>query len=200
MAQLAPEFGTVMLNTTQEDAMPANETKKAPKTSTAKSRSPAQARSSALPVAKVALIVGKDDFRNVLVAGESTVATMKTVFTPGQVTAEEQVDRVWVRDQVLHIRRPGAQLLFKVKSRKKGEILIPLGIAFWRLRGSRKDRAALVNFKDATILRKGSCLYATDSFKDTGKPDKYKFSIMIQRLNDGAIGIIDPPIEHEDEI
>jgi hypothetical protein len=98
---------------------------------------------------------------------------------------------------LLRVKFPGATIRFTVKS----DEYYPVGIAFWLREGVAKPNdeqsLGLSNFDPSRIRRLGHVLYITDTFKDEKPYDRYKFSVIIQRASDGAIGIIDPGIVHE---
>lgn len=102
----------------------------------------------------------------------------------------------------LRIRPGGATIHFAIVTPSGGaKAYYPVGIAF--VRNSKpgyhrkdKDRIGRLNFLQSQIRPEGNCLYITDSFKDETHDDRYKFSVIIQRVRDGAIGIIDPGIDH----
>jgi hypothetical protein len=97
----------------------------------------------------------------------------------------------------LRIKAPGATIRFTVTP---GEYY-PIGIAFWLLEGASKPsvnaRLGLLDIEPCEIRRFGHVLYITDTFKNQEPYARYKFSVIIQRANDGALGIIDPDIIHE---
>ena len=97
----------------------------------------------------------------------------------------------------LKIKSPGATIRFTLKS----DEFYPVGIAFLLREGvarpNDEQKLGLLNFDQSKIRRFGHVQYITDTFKDEKPYDRYKFSVIIQRASDGAIGIIDPGIEHE---
>jgi hypothetical protein len=103
---------------------------------------------------------------------------------------------------VLRVTGGGATFRFWIGSKIRKETFYPLGIAFRRRnnRGrdnDKKDTLGRKNFSFASMHLWGRAMYITDSFKDCGSNDRYKFSVIIQRQHDGAIGIIDPDLEHD---
>lgn len=102
----------------------------------------------------------------------------------------------------LNIAKGGATICFWIKSADPGYNYFPLGIAFKRWKDSaprnkKKDTLGRTNFSFASMHLYGRSLYITDNFNDCGADDRYKFSVIIQRQHDGAIGIIDPPLDHD---
>jgi hypothetical protein len=97
----------------------------------------------------------------------------------------------------LKIGSPGATLRFTVSP----DAYYPVGISFLLLEGVAKPddqaRLGLLNFDQSQIRRLDHVLYVTDTFNDEIPYDRYKFSVIIQRARDGALGIIDPDIVHE---
>jgi hypothetical protein len=103
----------------------------------------------------------------------------------------------------LFIRVGGASLRFKIVSLEE-EVYFPLCLSFVRKSGGAKGdgvrgRLGILNFAQAKLCPSGETLDVTDHFKDGGAGDIYLFGVVIQRGSDGALGIIDPPIEHEDQ-
>lgn len=102
----------------------------------------------------------------------------------------------------LRVKGGGATFCFQIRSKDRKHQYFPLGIAFRRRnnRGPDNDKEDILgrrNFSFASMHLFGRSLFITDSFKDCGQGDRYKFSVIIQRQHDGAIGIIDPDIIHE---
>jgi hypothetical protein len=97
----------------------------------------------------------------------------------------------------LHIKSKGATIRLTVRPAR----YYPVGIAFKLLKGvpnpNAHARIGFLNFEQSRTPRDPQSLFITDHFKDKGSDDQYKFSVIIQRVSDGAIGIIDPPIIHE---
>jgi hypothetical protein len=102
----------------------------------------------------------------------------------------------------LTLKGGGATLCFQIASKDPKVQYYPLGIAFRRRKSPVPDNdpddlLGRKNFSFGTMHLFGRSLYITDHFKDCGPGDRYKFSVIIQRQHDGAIGIIDPPLDHE---
>jgi hypothetical protein len=165
-----------------------------------------QAIVSALRIAKVKFTVNADSFKDVLSSPpgqNNTVAAM---------AMEDDHNRVRVEDPgapakpTLKIKPGGATIQFKILGGDDGrdeDAYVPIGIAFVR-KGENtaeagEDRLGELNFAQSKVFREGNCLYVTDEFKDVEADDRYEFSVIIQDTKTGAIGIIDPPIEHEPE-
>ena len=128
--------------------------------------------------------------KNSLRSGRGTTATM---------TMNGTYDHVWIDDtkpNTLVIQRPGATVRFTVTP----DGYYPVGIAFLLLAGvanpDDEQRLGLLNFDQSKIRRFGHVLYFTDVFLDKNADHRYKFSVIIQRASDGALGIIDPEIVH----
>ena len=103
--------------------------------------------------------------------------------------------------QILPVKGGGATFCFRIRSKNRSHTYYPLGIAFRRRnnRGRDNDKGDILgrkNFSFASMHLWGRSLYITDNFKDCGQGDRYKFSIIIQRQHDAAIGIIDPDLVH----
>ncbi|HTX64421.1 MAG TPA: hypothetical protein VMD31_01500 [Opitutaceae bacterium] len=95
-----------------------------------------------------------------------------------------------------------ATICFEVKSKVRGEQFLPVGIAFRRQPhpasgGAPADPLARDTFSYASLHMSGRQLKITDHFRQGGPRIRYKFSVIIQRRHDGALGIIDPDIINE---
>jgi hypothetical protein len=102
----------------------------------------------------------------------------------------------------LKVKGNGATICFQIKSKNPRHKYFPLGIAFRRRtnRGPNDNRDDILGRKDfsfGSMHLFGRSLYITDHFRNCGAGRRYKFSVLIQREHDGAIGIIDPGIENE---
>jgi hypothetical protein len=99
--------------------------------------------------------------------------------------------------QLISVNAPGAILQFVVEP----NLYLPIGISFWMLPTDAKvgaeQKAGLVDFEDPQIQRRGRTISINDRFKSGGPYFIYKFSMVIQRLSDGKLGIVDPGIENE---
>jgi hypothetical protein len=102
------------------------------------------------------------------------------------------------KPDTLLIKPKGATILFTITP----DDYYPVGITFIMGKGeptaSDQKRLGFLNFDQrqyrANELRHS--LQITDCYKDRRHDDRYKFSVIIQRVKDGAIGIIDPDIVH----
>jgi hypothetical protein len=157
---------------------------------------------SALPTATLTLTVGK--FVDVL-ASTAPAHRRNTECTVEMTTGHPRV--VMGADgqkklPSIKVKGGKARLCFKLKSKNPEHRYFPLGIAFLR-RGKINASDAIsdvlgrddFSFDSVRLSRRS--LFITDSFKDCGPHGSYKFSVIIQREHDGAIGIIDPGIENE---
>jgi len=172
-------------------------------TSTRDARTKAAARvvGNALKTAHITLTVTK--FVDVLTSEDprnqrNTECDMTPEKRPATVT---KLAAAPGKAQTLQVRGGGATFAFWVKSKDRKYSYYPIGIAFRRRnnRGPDNDKNDTLgrrNFSFASMHLWGRTLYITDSFRDCGQGDRYKFSIIIQRQQDGAIGIIDPSIVH----
>lgn len=118
------------------------------------------------------------------------------------MTMPQKDPRAHIQDENIYIKRPGAPLRFSVTSADVSkERYFPVGIAFVRdgaCSGGDEQRLGLLNFLEKNTRTEGRKLLITDSYNEQVKC-RYKFSVVIQRGSDGAIGIIDPGIIHEDD-
>lgn len=101
------------------------------------------------------------------------------------------------KPDTLRIKPKGATIRFTIKP----DDYFPIGIAFQLVSGvpdpDTLDRLGTLNFEQAQMPRTPHTLCITDSFKDEDGDNRYKFSVIVQRASDCAIGIIDPGIEHD---
>lgn len=130
--------------------------------------------------------------KNSLCSGRGTTATVT-------MSETNHNDLVWTdetKPNTLVIKRPGATVRFTVTPDR----YYPLGIAFLLRAGvtnpNDEQRLGLLNFDQSKIRRFGHVLYFTDAFLDEKADHRYEFFVIIQRASDGALGIIDPGIEH----
>jgi hypothetical protein len=108
---------------------------------------------------------------------------------------------VSIKDDVVYVRPPGAIIRFTITS-AAGDIekYYPAGITFVREgkhRISHEHRLGRNNFLQRKIFMDGRSLTLTGSYKHGEQGVRFKFSVIIQRGSDGAIGIIDPGIESD---
>ncbi|HEY4301826.1 MAG TPA: hypothetical protein VGM73_13195 [Candidatus Didemnitutus sp.] len=101
----------------------------------------------------------------------------------------------------LIVRRPGGLIRFTIASATDDRArYYPVGITFLR-EGARSSsdtqRLGFLNFPQARTEVDGATLLIADTYRDPAKRVRYKFSVVIQRGADGAIGIIDPGIVHD---
>jgi hypothetical protein len=157
-------------------------------------------KSSYIPVAPITLTV--TDFRDVENTAEEERGTVHRMEL--EVDKHPRVSRDPNDASTLKIRKGDARLRFTIKSedkRDKKATFYPVGIAF-RLRGAgdgkKLDRIGRATFWRKPLTFDGRSLTVYDDFSDVGPRKNFKFSVIIQRDTDGAIGIIDPGIEHED--
>jgi hypothetical protein len=120
----------------------------------------------------------------------NTVAVMKMKRHHSRVGIDsEDPNTIWIKPH-------GATIRFTIKPAG----YFPIGIAFKLLKGQPNpndlQRIGYLNFEQARMPRDAHTLSITDSYKDDGDDDRYKFSVIIQQMSDGAIGIIDPDIKH----
>jgi len=100
--------------------------------------------------------------------------------------------------ELLRIKPKGATLLFRITP----DEYCPVGITFsmWGKRKPTADdqkRLRTLNFAQMKIRPDERSLQVTDYFKAIGRDARYKFSVVILRVKDGAIGIIDPGAVNE---
>ena len=160
----------------------------------------------ALKPAEVALDV--IEFKDVLANGGSVAkrrSFLKKVFySPRGSTARMTVSKPHPRVRIdskepaiLKVKAPGATIRFTVSP----DEYYAIGISFLLLEGLSNPgvsaKLGLLDIEPCKIHRFGHVLYVTDTFKNRKPFAKYKFSIIIQRASDGALGIIDPGIEHD---
>jgi hypothetical protein len=158
-----------------------------------------------LQIAKVKLTVNDAAFQDVLNPSNgrsNTVADMDWE-DEGKKHNRVRIEKpVGADNTALFVKPGGATIRFKIVSAGGQDTYYPLGIAFVRKNEDQANeqdpnRLGRLNFEQSQIRPEDDCIFVTDGFKDDGEPDEYKFSIIIQRKSDGAIGIIDPDIIHE---
>jgi len=109
--------------------------------------------------------------------------------------------RVSLKDDTLVVKYPGATLRLTIASTADDKtIYFPAGVTF--VREDSKDLTVAERLGQKDILQRrimidGQTLTFTDRFKRGKESVRYKFSVIIQRGSDGAIGIIDPGIEND---
>ena len=110
-------------------------------------------------------------------------------------------DLVRIKDNVIYVKAPGAAIRFILGAAAGAkENYFPNGITFLR-RSKRNEndeqRLGLLNFPQADTRVAGRTLVVNYRTLDDPLKLRYKFSVVVQRGSDGAIGIIDPDIEHD---
>lgn len=107
--------------------------------------------------------------------------------------------RVSLKDDTLFVDAPGAAIRLTIASSPKDKVnYYPAGITFVREANRSGSDALLLGQKEflqRKIIIDGQTLTFTNRFKKSKDSVRYKFSVIIQRGVDGAIGIIDPGIE-----
>lgn len=117
--------------------------------------------------------------------------------------------RVLVKGDVIYVKGPKTTIRFTIAN-SSGEKtnFYPTGITFLLQsseRVSRDDdceisedeRLGLLNFPQRKFRYDRQRLSITDAYRDGTETVRYKFSLLIQRGLDGAIGVIDPIIVHD---
>jgi hypothetical protein len=134
-------------------------------------------------------------FREVLAPGKTSPCTTYTM------DLARKDPRAYIKGDDLYIKGPGAGIRFTLASSAADKkSYYPIGIAFVRestRNESDAQRLGFLNFPQSETRMKGRTLSILDTFKDRSKRIRFKFSVIIQRGSDGAIGIIDPGIVHE---
>lgn len=109
--------------------------------------------------------------------------------------------RVSLKDDTLVVKAPGAAVRLTIAAPAKDKIkYYPAGITFVREDSEKLDEARRLGRPDLLqrrIVIDGQTLTFSDRFKKGAGNVLYKFSVIIQRGSDGAIGIIDPGIEND---
>ena len=109
--------------------------------------------------------------------------------------------RVSLKDDTLFVNAPGVTIRLTIASSAGDKIkYYPAGITFVREESECLSEVELLgrkNFQQRRIVIDGQTLTFTDRFKKGKDKILYKFSVIIQRGVDGAIGIIDPGILHD---
>ncbi|HVT74406.1 MAG TPA: hypothetical protein VHD61_14825 [Lacunisphaera sp.] len=148
------------------------------------------------------VVVHVTKFNNILIA-EGPPAKRNTENTMEMIDGKDH-PRVRRHDGKLKIRPGGATIRFHLTP----DDYYPIGISFMRMADpsdpdaaefTPTERLGTLNFGQVKICPVEHTLDVTDHFKDEEEDDQYKFSLIIQEAKTGAIGIIDPIIEHEGE-
>lgn len=154
----------------------------------------------AMKPAVVTLTVDDRCFRKILKPTlQKGSLTVQDPNTKATMTVSDH-PRVYIRPgqpERLRIKRGGATIRLKIEP----DDYYPIGVAFQLKDGqanrNQQDRIGLLNFESSHMPMDKQTLLITDRFKDADSDDLYKFSVIIQRVMDGEIGIIDPDIVHE---
>jgi hypothetical protein len=108
--------------------------------------------------------------------------------------------RAFVKGDVLIIRCPNTSVRFALRGTGASrDRYYPLGISFLRENdpeGSDDYRLGFQTFPQAETQPDGTTITILDTYKESAAGARFKFSLFIQRGSDGALGIIDPSIEH----
>jgi hypothetical protein len=111
--------------------------------------------------------------------------------------------RVSLQNDTVFVRAPGAVIRLTVASSAGDkERYYPAGITFVRENGrdlSDALRLGRPDFRQDRIVLDGRALTFADRFAKGKVNIRYKFSLILQRGSDGAIGIVDPGIENDSE-
>jgi hypothetical protein len=129
-------------------------------------------------------------------------AVASGAFTKCKVALSEKTGRVESGpngDHTIHDCARGP-VVFKVRISPKGAYL-PAGVAFEHtkaLKGSRrmKSRHVRENFPSGKVSLRGGVLEFTDECRPITAGHSFEYYVLIQR-RDGALGIIDPGIQHQ---
>jgi hypothetical protein len=109
--------------------------------------------------------------------------------------------RVSLKDDTILVKSPGAVIRLTITSPAKDKTkYYPAGITFVREDSdglSEAERLGRPDLLQRRIVIDGQTLTFTDRFKKGKENIRYKFSVILQRGSDGAIGIIDPGIEND---
>jgi hypothetical protein len=107
--------------------------------------------------------------------------------------------RAFIKGDDLYINRPApVRFTLTAGSRDRNQYY-PLGISFLRQRVPSKSdaqRLGFLNFPQSETRAEGPSLTILDTYRDDAVNVRYKFSLYLQRGSDGAIGVIDPGIDH----
>jgi hypothetical protein len=97
----------------------------------------------------------------------------------------------------LHVKHGAVKLRFEITS-GDSETYFPAGITFQHERTQAAAGCGASDSPFSAMKVDGTLLEVTDTVINApATRDTYKFSVLIQRARDGALGIIDPFIENE---
>lgn len=106
--------------------------------------------------------------------------------------------RVSLKDDTLFVNAPGVTIRLTIASSAGDKIkYYPAGITFVREESKCLSEVELLgrkNFQQRRIVIDGQTLTFANRFKKGKDKVLYKFSVIVQRGTDGAVGIIDPRI------
>lgn len=149
----------------------------------------------------VEVIISVTEFRDVLTSTKPRTRELSGRETDYCMALKKEDPRAYINGSCLYVKRPGAPIEFSlVAGDGEKEKYFPVGITFVRHAEQNEDdeeRLGLWNFRQDGTHAKRHTLSVVDSYSDK-KSARYKFSVIIQRGSDGAIGIIDPDIIHDD--
>ena len=139
-----------------------------------------------------------DDFRNVLTtvaADRQTTHRLELIETAGRL--EERADTSGRKIAILWNR--SASIRFNILEPQR---YVPIGIAFRRRKEDGSfgyDAIAREIFDVESVNLSANSIRIRAEFPPQSRGLYVKFSIVIQRTEDGAIGIIDPGIENDSD-
>jgi hypothetical protein len=111
--------------------------------------------------------------------------------------------RAFIKGDVLFISRPNTSVRFTLRGAGASrDRYYPLGISFLRENNSEDGddyRLGFLTFPQSETRPDGATLTILDTYRESAAGVRFKFSLFIQRGSDGALGIIDPSIEHIDD-
>lgn len=96
--------------------------------------------------------------------------------------------------------KDGVDIEITVASADPSENYIPLALTFQQygeITGEKRDKSGAVNF-ERLQANAGKLLFRNKAVH-RGEGGRYEFFILVQRVSDGAIGLIDPDIETDIE-
>jgi hypothetical protein len=144
------------------------------------------------------VVITVTEFRPVL--SPKVRGTRDTTYTMRLKRPHRHVSLV---DDTICVDSPGATIRLTIASAAGDKIrYYPAGITFVREASKGLSEELLLGRPDLLqrrIVINGQTLTFTDRFRRGKDNVQYKFSVIIQRGLDGAIGIIDPRLKNRDE-
>lgn len=136
-----------------------------------------------------------------------TVTHFRSLTAPGEDRYVEATTTLAPHDKITLVDHDGMPTLvcpetvdieLTVASATPGEDYVPLSVSFQQrgdIQGDKRDKTGALNFERLPATA-GKLLFRNKRLI-RGSEGRYEFFVLIQRMADGAIGLIDPGIVNE---